>query len=279
MCSLSTRGFWFEILGAMHELGRSGQITGTAQQLARVGRCTAAEAEDAIAELKETKAAIVAERDGVYTLINRRMKRECDDRAKSGQRVKNHRKNKNVTLGNENVTAKNENVTFSETVENIDVEAENEERNADVTLSRARSSSISTSNTVFPNGNNSKGKSAIGRRAGESGDSKKNEKPEPADPPPKDESQEDYLIRKQLEFPKLDVQACFRKYLDFCREKKKQPKRRFFDEWLKNEDVPMEARSEADVPGWLKAIENCSRCDEKGLTADRKVCNHEVKVS
>lgn len=82
MCSLSTRGFWHELLGAMHELGRSGQITGTAQQLARVCRCTAAEAEDAIAELKQTRTADVFERAGIYTLINRRMKREFEENKK-----------------------------------------------------------------------------------------------------------------------------------------------------------------------------------------------------
>lgn len=246
MCSLATRGFWIELIGAMHELGRSGQITGTAQQIARVCRCTAAEAEEAIAELKQTKTAEVSERSGIFTIINRRMKRDFDKRNQTKKRVKNYRQNKNVTLGNKNVTAKNQNVTLSEVTESNAFTGEIEECNADVTPSRARSSSISTSKTVFPNGNNSREKVEVGGQAGENENSTEG-RPKPANPPPKDESQDDYIIRKQLENPKLDVPACFRKYLDFCKKNKKQPKRRYFDEWLENEDVPLaEDFSETD---------------------------------
>jgi hypothetical protein len=104
MCSLATKGFWFELLGAMHELGRSGQITGTAQQLSRVCRCTAAEAEDAIRELAETQTATVMERNGNYTIINRRMKREFKEREQVKERVNKFRKKESVTLGNKKVT-------------------------------------------------------------------------------------------------------------------------------------------------------------------------------
>lgn len=111
MCSLATRGFWFEVLGAMFERDRSGVITGTAEQIARVARCTAQEAQTAISELHHTKAANVSECNGVYTLVNRRMNAEFKARTTSAERVRRHRQNKDVTKCNANVTMCNANVT------------------------------------------------------------------------------------------------------------------------------------------------------------------------
>jgi len=141
MCSISTRGFWIELLGAMHELGRSGQITGTAQQLARVCRCTPAEASDAIRELTETRTANISERGGVFNIINRRMKREFKEREAAKGRVQKFRENKNVTFCNENVT-------FPETFENNEDAATVEGCNANVTPYSSSSSSASSNNTV-----------------------------------------------------------------------------------------------------------------------------------
>lgn len=55
------------------------------------------------------------------------------------------------------------------------------------------------------------------------------------------ESQEDYLIRKQLEYPKLNVYKVFDRYLKYCARNQIEPSRRFFDHWLKNEEEPMTA--------------------------------------
>lgn len=62
----------------MHELGSQGVLTGTAQQLSRIGRCSDGEIVHALSELSTCKAADISERSGVYTVINRRMKRESD---------------------------------------------------------------------------------------------------------------------------------------------------------------------------------------------------------
>lgn len=62
--------------------------------------------------------------------------------------------------------------------------------------------------------------------------------------PAQTEPQPDYLKRKQLEYPKLDIQKVFTRYLDFCKKKQMQPKRRFFDRWLETEDEPMTASFE-----------------------------------
>lgn len=75
MCSPATRGIWMDILCAAHELARSGQITGTPDQLARICRCTAADLIAAVNELQATGTADVRERRGVYTITNRRMRR------------------------------------------------------------------------------------------------------------------------------------------------------------------------------------------------------------
>jgi hypothetical protein len=97
MCSPSTRGIWMDLLCAMHELDRSGLITGTTDQLARLCRCTAVEISVAVSELKETKAADVTERNGIVTVINRRMLREAKSREDNNNRVKRHRGNAPVT--------------------------------------------------------------------------------------------------------------------------------------------------------------------------------------
>src|SRR6185312_5173566 len=85
-CSPATRGIWIDFLCVMHESDRSGVITGTREQLARLGRCSAVEIAHAIEELKCTTAADVTDRNGVVTLVNRRMNREFKQRNSSGLR-------------------------------------------------------------------------------------------------------------------------------------------------------------------------------------------------
>lgn len=91
MCSPATRGFWMDALCAMHAAGRAGELSGTTNQLARACRCLPAEASTAIADLRSTGAADVTERNGVVTLICRRMKRENDKRKSNNERQKKHR--------------------------------------------------------------------------------------------------------------------------------------------------------------------------------------------
>lgn len=90
MCSPATRGIWMDILCAAHELARSGQITGTPDQLARICRCTAADFIAAVNELQTTGTADVRERRGIYTITNRRMRRAWlekeDNRARQQKR-------------------------------------------------------------------------------------------------------------------------------------------------------------------------------------------------
>lgn len=76
MCSAMTRGIWIDLICAMHESGRSGELSGTTEQLARIARCSTAEFDHALAELSTTKSAGVTFRNGLVTLINRRMVRE-----------------------------------------------------------------------------------------------------------------------------------------------------------------------------------------------------------
>ena len=93
MCSPSTRGIWMDFICAMHELGRIGQVTGTPDQLCRICRCTAAEMNIAIAELKATKTAEIHERNGSVTVICRRLQREFRERLTGRERVWKHRRN------------------------------------------------------------------------------------------------------------------------------------------------------------------------------------------
>lgn len=96
LCSPATRGIWFDLLCAMHELGRCGHVAGTPEQLSRISRCTTADVASAIAELKSTGAADVHERNGVVTLVNRRMNREAKERQSAAARQVRSRANRKL---------------------------------------------------------------------------------------------------------------------------------------------------------------------------------------
>ncbi len=90
-CAPETRGILFDWICQMHLDNRCGQITGTREALARLGRCSTVQVENALADLKHTKAAEVTERNGIVTVINRRMKREYKARKHGAERVTRHR--------------------------------------------------------------------------------------------------------------------------------------------------------------------------------------------
>jgi hypothetical protein len=92
-CEPTTRGILLDWLCNMHLLDRSGQITGTRGQLARLGRCTAVQVASALQDLIRTRAADVTFRNDVVTVVNRRMKRESIARKNGAIRVARHRKN------------------------------------------------------------------------------------------------------------------------------------------------------------------------------------------
>jgi hypothetical protein len=91
LCEPATRGILFDWLCNMHALDRSGQVTGTRELLARIGRCTVPQCEAALLDLKQTNAADIQERNGVVTVINRRMKRAAIERKNGASRQKTHR--------------------------------------------------------------------------------------------------------------------------------------------------------------------------------------------
>lgn len=86
LCSLAARGLWIEVLGAMHQAGRSGVLAGTTEQISRVCRCTASDVVTALSELRLNGVAEVEEHDGVYTIVSRRMRRESRERAQNAER-------------------------------------------------------------------------------------------------------------------------------------------------------------------------------------------------
>lgn len=92
-CTAATRGVWFDLLCAMHESGRTGQLSKSAEIMCRLGRCTAAELDHALTELQTTGAADVTKRNGNVTVVNRRMRREFEDREGARLRKKRSREN------------------------------------------------------------------------------------------------------------------------------------------------------------------------------------------
>lgn len=93
MCSAATRGIWLDWICAMHEDNRSGQLSGTVAQLARLATCTTDEAESALWELHGSLTANVTglpemslNSHAIVTVINRRMRRERLERESARER-------------------------------------------------------------------------------------------------------------------------------------------------------------------------------------------------
>lgn len=89
MCSPASRGVWIDLICAMHELDRSGEISGAPIQLARICRCSVDELSAALGELQNTGAADIDITDTTVTITNRRMARESEVR--DGGRVRQAR--------------------------------------------------------------------------------------------------------------------------------------------------------------------------------------------
>lgn len=154
MCSPATRGIWIDLICAMHELGRCGQVIGTVDQLCRLGRCTSAEMSAAIAELRETRTATVSERDGRFTVENRRMRREHSERENARTRKQKQRGTGDVTNGHTNVTN-------AQMIENNRGSPQSRQSHEDVTPSSSVSSSLSHSHSDSPKSNQSVSSDAL----------------------------------------------------------------------------------------------------------------------
>jgi hypothetical protein len=96
-CSSATRGVWLELIIAMHQDGRSGELRETVDHLAQLARTSTAVMTQALTELQTTGTADVTYRNTIVTVVNRKMKREAKDRQSTAFRVQKHRSNKNVT--------------------------------------------------------------------------------------------------------------------------------------------------------------------------------------
>jgi excinuclease UvrABC ATPase subunit len=93
-CRPATRGIWWDAISAMHGIDRCGQLSGTIEALARVCRCRVDEVRAAVDDLRSTGAADVTVSNGIVTLVNRRMRREYENRQAVKSRVDRHRRNK-----------------------------------------------------------------------------------------------------------------------------------------------------------------------------------------
>ena len=209
MCSAMTRGIWIDFLCAMHELDRVGELRGTPDQLARVARCSPVEVVQALDELSASNAAEVAQRNGVYTVTNRRMRREYLERKASNERVANFRKNKNVTNGNGNVIE-------GEIVESIELKGQLTNGNGNVTSYSSSSSSNvlhsgSSYNPSRANGTNGKPPPAASENI-----SPKNGQWIELDDAEKLMSKREFVEHLQRLFPTKNVRAIGKKLKEFC---------------------------------------------------------------
>lgn len=91
LCSPAARGVWIDFLCMMHKRDRCGVLIGSREQLSQIGRCPAVHLDRVLSELQTTGAADISERDGVVTVVNRRMKREAKDRTDNKLRQQRYR--------------------------------------------------------------------------------------------------------------------------------------------------------------------------------------------
>lgn len=91
LCAPATRGVWIDLICAMHDLDQCGELRGTADQLARFARCSTVEFVQAMTDIQTNRAADVTERNGVYSICNRRMRAAYKTRKSVANRVKRHR--------------------------------------------------------------------------------------------------------------------------------------------------------------------------------------------
>jgi len=82
MCQPASRGVWIDLLCAMHELDRCGELCGTAEELAALARCSTVQLLQALTDLQNKRAAEVIQRNGSWVIANRRMLREAVTRRK-----------------------------------------------------------------------------------------------------------------------------------------------------------------------------------------------------
>jgi hypothetical protein len=76
LCSVTTRGIWFELICCMHD-GNVGTLSATTEQFARLARCTHDEMERAITELSSTGTGVIElNLDGSKTIGCRRLMRK-----------------------------------------------------------------------------------------------------------------------------------------------------------------------------------------------------------
>jgi hypothetical protein len=85
LCSPLARGVWIDLLCAMYQLDRIGELRGTTEELARLARCSTVEFVTAMTDIQNKLAGDVEQRNGSWLIANRRMKREADIREKRQQ--------------------------------------------------------------------------------------------------------------------------------------------------------------------------------------------------
>lgn len=93
MCDAATRGIWIDLLCAMHSANRP-SLSGTPEELARLGRCSAAELQLATDALSRSRAADVTISRGIITVVCRRLSRELKKREDDRKRKELERERK-----------------------------------------------------------------------------------------------------------------------------------------------------------------------------------------
>ena len=95
MCSPATRGIWIDFLLRMHDRDQCGELTGSRRAMCQLGRCSDQELTEFLLEIDHTKTGVVTDRNGIITVINRRMREKYEERQSAAKRAKDYRKRHN----------------------------------------------------------------------------------------------------------------------------------------------------------------------------------------
>ncbi len=204
--SLAARGLWHTLLMRMHQKNQSGILEGTAIELARSAHCFPVEFSKVLAELEAKQICEVRRGNGRVTVVNRRMKREADER--EAQRIRQLRRRH---------AGEAEDVT---PLKREKCGPEAAYAGARALAREAEEEDISHKSEI------------INPVVAE-------EERKPPSSPRADEEQWFRELGENPAYEGMDIRRIYWKMVQWCKDNGKHPTRRRFTNWLNREDVPI----------------------------------------
>lgn len=216
-CSLEAQGLWLKVMCLLHASERYGYLSRDGKPVSdeQAARRCGLDVQKWVSLVSELLEFDLLRRSADRILYSPELVAQAEWRAGDAKRQRDFQKRKREETAKKNEKYNNDN---------------NDEYNADITpditaISRPNFKSKNT--TISSNEENSGGKPPPQTAANSNSQA---------------ESDEEYLARKQFEYPELDVQAIYLDFVDKCgsaQYPRLKNTRRQFDKWLEDEDKPI----------------------------------------